>query len=162
AFITMKMIGQEVSTKTVDELKELVDCTDIPFCVKGIMSAGDALCAVDAGVKYLIISNHGGRITPNQPSSISVLPEIKKAVGNKAKLILDGGIRSGEDIFKALALGADYCMIGRPFATAVLGGGRDAVKLLVEKYIAELQKIMLLTGAATIQDITADMVSIIK
>ncbi|MBQ2294894.1 MAG: alpha-hydroxy-acid oxidizing protein, partial [Spirochaetales bacterium] len=140
----------------------LVDCTNIPFCVKGIMSAGDALCAIDAGVKYLIISNHGGRITQNQPSSISVLPEIKKAVGNKAKLILDGGIRSGEDIFKALALGADYCMIGRPFTTAVLGGGRNAVKLLVEKYTAELQKIMLLTGAATIQDITADMVSIIK
>lgn len=158
AFITMKMIGQEVSTKTVDELKELADTSDVPFCVKGIMTAGDALCAIDAGVKYLIISNHGGRITQNQPSSISVLPEIKKAVGNKAKLILDGGIRSGEDIFKALALGADYCMIGRPFATAVLGGGREAVKLLVEKYTAELQKIMLLTGAAKIQDITTDMV----
>lgn len=159
AFITMKMTGQEVSTKTVDELKELVDAADVPFCVKGIMSVGDALCAVDAGVKYLIVSNHGGRITQNQPSSISMLPEIRKAVGNKVKLILDGGIRSGEDIFKALALGADYCMTGRPFAISVLGGGRDAVKLLIEKYTAELQKIMLLTGAATIQDITADMVS---
>ena len=100
----MKMIGQEVTTKTVDELKELVDATDIPFCVKGVLSAGDALCAIDAGVKYIIVSNHGGRITQNQPSPICVLPEIKKAVGNKAKLILDGGIRSGEDIFKALAI----------------------------------------------------------
>lgn len=160
AFLTMKMLGQEVSTKTVDEIQELVNEAgkEVSFCVKGVMSVSDALCAMDAGVKCIIVSNHGGRVSQNHPSTISVLPEIRKAVGNQMKIVLDGGLRSGEDMFKALALGADYCMIGRPFAVAVLGGGREGVKLLVEKYYSELNKIMLLTGAKQITDITNDMI----
>lgn len=158
AFLTMEMLGQPVTTKTVYELKELVSATRTPFAVKGVMTVEDALFAIEAGVQCIIVGNHGGRITDNQPSSISVLREIKKAVGERAKIILDGGLRSGEDIFKALALGADYCMIGRPFSVAVLGGGRSGVEILVDKYHTELKKIMLLTGAGKIDDINENMI----
>ncbi len=159
AFLTMEMMGQAVSTKTVYELKEIISSTNLPFIVKGIMTVEDAHCAVEAGAKAIVISNHGGRITDSHSSSISMLSAIKKAVDSKCKIILDGGLRSGEDIFKAIALGADYCMIGRPFAVSIVGGGRDGVKILVDKYHYELKRIMILTGAEKISDISENMVN---
>lgn len=158
AFLTMEMLGQPVSTKTVYELKDIISSSEKPFIVKGVMTVEDAYMACEAGADYIVVSNHGGRITDSHPSAISALPAIKRAVDSKVKIILDGGLRSGEDIFKAIALGADYCMIGRPFAVAVLGGGREGVKILVDKYQYELKRIMLLTGAEKISDINENMI----
>jgi 4-hydroxymandelate oxidase len=158
AFLTMEMLGQPVSTKTVYELKDIISSSEKPFIVKGVMTVEDAYMASEAGAEYIVVSNHGGRITDSHPSAISVLPAIKRAVDSKVKIILDGGLRSGEDIFKAIALGADYCMIGRPFAVAVLGGGREGVKILTDKYQYELKRIMLLTGAEKISDINENMI----
>ena len=97
-------------------------------------------------------------MSENHPSSISVLKKIAKEVKGKIKIIFDGGVRSGEDIFKAIALGADLVMIGRPFFMAVAGGEREGVKTLIDQYKNELVKIMLLTGAKDISSITEDMV----
>lgn len=155
---TMDMQKQLVEPKTVVQLKKIIEKISVPFIVKGVMSIDDAKSAVAAGASAIVVSNHGGRIIDNHPSSISVLEEIAKEVKGKVKVLFDGGVRSGEDIFKALALGADAVLIGRPFATAVMGGGRDGVKILIEKYLKELKKIMLLTGAKNINSITRKMV----
>ena len=158
AFLTMELMGQKVEPKTVEQLQELVEISEMPFIIKGIMSAEDAESAVKAGAAAIIISNHGGRITENHPSSISVLNEVSQKVKGKSKIIFDGGIRGGEDIFKAIALGADIVMAGRPFTIAVLGGGKEGIHILVKRYKEELRKIMLLTGSKRIEDIKEDMV----
>ncbi len=158
AFLKMKLYNQNVSPKNVEELIELKNSTNIPFIVKGIMTIDDALLSIKSGADAIVVSNHGGRITDNHPSSVSVLKEIAEAARGKIKIILDGGIRSGEDIFKAIALGADYVMIGRPFAIAVMGGEKIGINMLINRYKEELEKIMLLTGCRTIYDIKEDLI----
>lgn len=153
AFITMKLKGQAVEPKTVSQLKELVQSSDLPFFVKGILSAQDALNALEAGVKYLYISNHGGRVLDYMPATLDILKDVKNAVGKDAKIIIDGGFREGIDIFKALALGADYVAIGRPSAIAVVGGGAKGLALQIEYWKKQLEQVMLLTGCSTISDI---------
>ncbi|HQB61362.1 MAG TPA: alpha-hydroxy-acid oxidizing protein [Spirochaetota bacterium] len=155
---TMDIHKQGVEPKTIVQLKKIIDKISVPFIIKGVMSVEDAESAVVAGASAIVVSNHGGRITENHPSSISVLENISKAVKGKIKVLFDGGVRSGEDIFKAIALGADAVLIGRPFATAVMGGGRDGVKILIDRYLKELKKIMILTGVKNINSITRDKV----
>ncbi|HOF01136.1 MAG TPA: alpha-hydroxy-acid oxidizing protein [Spirochaetota bacterium] len=155
---TMDIHKQGVEPKTIVQLKKIIDKISVPFIIKGVMSVEDAESAVVAGASAIVVSNHGGRITENHPSSISVLENISKAVKGKIKVLFDGGVRSGEDIFKAIALGADAVLIGRPFATAVMGGGRDGVKILIDRYLKELKKIMILTGIKNINSITRDRV----
>ena len=130
----------------------------VPFIVKGVMTAKGALKAHEAGAQAIIVSNHGGRVLDQCPATAEVLPEIAAAVGGKMKIIVDGGIRSGVDIFKALALGADAVVVARPFVTAVFGGGKEGVKVYIEKLAAELQDTMAMCGAAALEEITADMV----
>jgi isopentenyl diphosphate isomerase/L-lactate dehydrogenase-like FMN-dependent dehydrogenase len=96
------------------------------------------------------------------PATAEVLPEIAEAVKGKMKIIVDGGIRTGTDIFKAIALGADAVIIARPFVTAVFGGGEEGVKVYVEKLKSELEDTMSMTGALKISDITKDMVRVMK
>ncbi len=158
AFLTMALMNQAVEPKSVEELFELKAVTRAKFIVKGVLSVEDALCAIEAGADGIVVSNHGGRITDNHPSSVSVLPDIVKVAKGKTVIIFDGGIRTGEDIFKVIAMGADAVMIGRPFGTAVLGGGVDGVKQLIGNYKLELSKIMKLTGCRTIKDIKSGMV----
>ena len=158
AFVTMSLMNQKVEPKSIEQLIELIQISQSPFIIKGIMCVEDAENAIKAGASAIVVSNHGGRITDNHPSSISILPEIVKAVKGKIKIIFDGGIRSGEDIFKAIALGADLVMIGRPFAIAVMGGNKEGVSILVKQYREELKKIMMLTGAEDIASITENMV----
>ena len=160
AFGTMALYNQRVDTKTIDQLKKLIDYSKVPFIIKGVMSVEDAENAVQAGASAIVVSNHGGRITENHPSSISVLQEIAHKIKGRIKIIFDGGIRSGEDIFKALALGADYVMVGRPFSIAVMGGNKTGIKILVKQYKEQLKKIMLLTGSSNIEAINEDMVII--
>ena len=158
AFVTMSLMNQKVGPKSIEQLMELIQISHTPFIIKGIMDVEDAENAVKAGASAIVVSNHGGRITDNHPSSISVLPDIVKAVKGKIKIIFDGGIRNGEDIFKALALGADIVMIGRPFAIAVMGGNKEGVSILVKQYREELKKIMILTGAENVSSITENMI----
>lgn len=145
-------------TKTVEQLRKLREYAGVPFVVKGVMSAKSALKALEAGADALIVSNHGGRVLPGTPATAEVLPEIAEAVGGKMQIIVDGGIRSGLDIFKALALGADAVMICRPFITSYFGGGEEGISCLLNKLSSELSDTMYMCGARKISDITRDMV----
>lgn len=156
SFATMEMKGQNTSTKTPAEIKELVDAAGIPFILKGILSPGDAESAIKAGVKILIVSNHGGRVSDSLISPVDALPLIRKAVGKDAILILDGGIRSGGDVFKALCLGADLVMIGRPVMIAAVGGGVQGVRQYLNKIGNELRKTMAYTGVKTIRELSGN------
>ena len=145
-------------TKTVEQLKNIKDACKAPFVIKGIMTAKSALKAAEAGADAIIVSNHGGRVLPDSPATAEVLPEIVDAVQGKLKIIVDGGIRSGIDIFKALALGADAVMICRPILISWYGAGSEGISLYVDKLKNELSDIMYMCGARNIADISRDMI----
>ena len=154
----LRNMTPSTSGKSVEELREIVKMAGIPFVVKGIMTVKGALKAKEAGAAGIVVSNHGGRVLDQCLSTAEVLPEIVAAVGDDLKILIDGGIRSGVDIFKALALGADGVLISRPFVTAVYGGGKDGVKIYIDKLAEELKETMMMCGAFRLQEITADMV----
>lgn len=144
--------------KNVKELKEIVQEIDVPFIVKGILSVKGALKAKEAGTSCIVVSNHGGRVLDDTPATADVLEEIVQAVGKDMTILVDGGIRSGQDIFKALALGADGVLIARPFVNMIYGAQEEGVKALVDQLEQELIDTMEMCGASTIQEITRDMV----
>ncbi|MBP2636164.1 MAG: L-lactate dehydrogenase (FMN-dependent) and related alpha-hydroxy acid dehydrogenase [Firmicutes bacterium] len=154
----LKNMTPPAGSKSVDELLRIAEIAGVPFIVKGIMTVRSALKAKEAGAKAIVVSNHGGRVLDQCPSTAEVLPEIAEAVGGHMKVLVDGGIRSGTDIFKALALGADGIIICRPFVTAVFGGEKDGVKLYIEKLGEELKDTMAMCGAFSLNEITKDMV----
>ena len=151
-------LGKPVYPMSTITLKEIIDSTSLPFILKGVMTAGAAKKAIEAGVYGILVSNHGGRVLDETPSTISVLEEIKDVVGDKAKVFIDGGFRTGIDVFKALALGADGVIIARPYVTAVYGGDAQGVALYTTQIKTELENAMLMTGCATLADITKDKV----
>lgn len=155
----LKNCEPPAGSKTVEELKEIIDGIDVPFIVKGIITVKGALKAKEAGASAIIVSNHGGRVLDQCPSTAEVLPEIVEALkGTGITILVDGGIRSGVDVFKALAMGADGVVIARPFVTAVYGGGEEGVKVYIDKLAAELEDAMAMCGAHNIEEITSDMI----
>ncbi len=158
----LKNFVPPAGSKSVAELREIVEMAGRPFIVKGIMTVKGALKAAEAGAAAIIVSNHGGRVLDQCPATRDVLPEIAGALeGTDVKILVDGGIRTGTEVFKALALGADGVVIARPFVVAVYGGAAEGVKVLVEKLGGELADTMQMCGAKTLSDITADMVRVI-
>jgi len=155
--ITMALKGQPVGPKTKAQLKELIGAISLPFIVKGIMTADEATKCVKAGAAAIVVSNHGGRVLDHTPGAADVLPEIVKAVKGKITILVDGGIRSGADVLKLLALGADGVLIGRPLMVAAYGNGTEGVQTLIEKYTAELRAAMILTGCKSLNDISSDV-----
>lgn len=151
--VTMALYGQPVGPKTAEELKELVKSTRLPFIVKGIMTVDEALLAAEAGAAAIVVSNHGGRILDHTPGAAEVLPEIARAVKGRVTILADGGVRSGVDALKLLALGADAVLVGRPLVIGAFGGGAEGVKFILEKYTDELRQAMILTGCASLKDI---------
>ena len=147
-----------MEAKSEADIASIVSMTNIPFIVKGIMTPQSALKAAKAGVYAIVVSNHGGRVLDDGLSTAEVLPEIKKAVGNSVKIFIDGGIRTGSDVFKMLALGADAVLIGRPYAIAAYGGEAEGVKLYTEKLIQELKDTMVMTNCGVLADISKDKV----
>ena len=132
--------------KNVKELKEIVQEIDVPFIVKGILSVKGALKAKEAGAAAIVVSNHGGRVLDDTPATADVLEEIVQAVGKDMTILVDGGIRSGQDIFKALALGADGVLIARPFVNMIYGAQEEGVKALVDQLEQELIDTMEMCG----------------
>ena len=129
------------------------------FIVKGIMTVKGALKAKEAGASAIIVSNHGGRVLDQCPATAEVLESIVKALeGSGIKILVDGGIRSGTDVFKALALGADGVLIARPFVTAVYGGKADGVRAYIDKIGTELEDTMKMCGVSSLDEITRDCV----
>lgn len=154
----LRAVGGEGGTKTVESLRRLKEHAGVPFIVKGIMTVAGARKAVEAGANAIVVSNHGGRVLADVPGTAEVLPEIAAAVGGQTKVLVDGGIRSGLDVFKALAMGADGCLICRPVLIAYYGGGQAGIECYLDKIRAELIDTMYMCGARNIADITPSMV----
>ena len=154
----LKNLTPPAGSKTVDELKQVVELAEKPFILKGIMTVSGAKKALEAGAKAIVVSNHGGRVLDQCPATAEVLPAIADAVGGRMTILVDGGIRTGMDVFKALALGADAVLIGRPFVNMVYGGGAEGVKVYVEKLKAELADTMAMCGAHSLSDINRSMI----
>src|SRR5262245_4527685 len=121
-----------------------------PIALKGIMSAEVARAATDRGIEAIIVSNHGGRQLDHAPSPIEVLPEIVDAVGGRAEVILDGGVRRGGDVVKAIALGARACMIGKAFNYGVAALGERGVELAIDILAREIDRTLALIGRPTL------------
>ena len=155
----LKNMQPPAGSKTVDELRQIAAWAKKPFILKGIMTVEGAKKAVKAGASGIVVSNHGGRVLDNCPATAEVLPAIADAVGRQVTIFVDGGIRSGMDVFKALALGADAVLIGRPFVTMVYGGGAEGVQVYVDKLKAELSDTMSMCGAHSLAEIRRDMVA---
>ena len=153
----LKGLTPPAGSKTVEELRQIIDYAKKPFIIKGIMTVRGALKALEAGASGIVVSNHGGRVQDQCPSTAEVLPAIADAVGGKLTILVDGGLRNGTDIFKALAMGADGVLIGRPFVTMVYGGGSEGPAVLVKKLQAELADTMAMCGAHNLAEIRRDM-----
>ena len=123
----LQHLDPPAGSKTVEQLKEIALAAGVPFILKGIMTVKGAEKAIESGAAGIVVSNHGGRVLDDCPATQEVLADIVAAVDGRAKILVDGGIRTGSDVFKALALGADAVLIARPFVTAVYGAGADGV-----------------------------------
>jgi isopentenyl diphosphate isomerase/L-lactate dehydrogenase-like FMN-dependent dehydrogenase len=152
------MEANENPSATWEDLSRLRRQWTGKIVVKGIMSAEDARIAVDHGVDGVFVSNHGGRQFDSQPSTIETLPRIVDAVDDRAAVIVDGGIRRGSDVAKALALGADVASAGRPFAYGLAAGGRDGVAKAFEILHDELLTAMGFVGATATSGLTSEVV----
>lgn len=158
ALVNLKLQGKPAYPKSVEELREFASATKMPFVVKGIMTAKSAQKCAEAGAYGIVISNHGGRIMEDIPAPCSMVSEIREAVGDSLKVFVDGGIRSGADVFKCLALGADAVLIGRPYAIAAHGGGKEGVQIYTDKIASELVETMKMTDCQSLKDITIDKI----
>jgi L-lactate dehydrogenase (cytochrome) len=145
---------RSVTWKDLDWVREVWDG---PIVVKGILDVADAKDAVKAGAQGLVVSNHGGRQLDGVRSSISALPKIAQAVGSDLEVYMDGGIRSGLDVLKAMALGAKACFVGRAWAYALGAGGEAQVAKMLATLRSELAVAMILTGCANIRDAGREM-----
>ncbi len=149
--------GRPVYRKSEKDLLELVDSTDKPVIFKGIMSVEDASKAVDSGAKAIDVSNHGGRVIDYGQGVAEVLPDIAKIFKGKITIMADGAVRTGFDVLKLIALGADVALIGRPMARMSIAGGAQAVGQYLDYVKDDLRRAMLMTGCDTIKDINKDI-----
>lgn len=157
--INMRLLGINVEPKTPEKIRQLAQTLELPFVVKGIMTPDEAQLAAEAGVKAIIVSNHGGRVLDHTPGTAAVLPSIAERVKGKVTIMVDGGVRSGADVLKMLALGADHVLVGRPLLQAAVGGGATGVKLALEKLTTELKIAMILTGTSTVKEVSPRILS---
>ncbi len=153
----LKNMTPPAGGKNAQQLEEIIKLSPVPFIVKGVMTVKGALKAKKAGASAIIVSNHGGRVLDGTPATAEVLPEIIDAVGNHMTVLVDGGIRSGLDVFRALALGASGVVIARPFVTAAYGGGTEGIQVYVDKLKSELRDVMSMCGAKNISEINSNM-----
>jgi isopentenyl diphosphate isomerase/L-lactate dehydrogenase-like FMN-dependent dehydrogenase/rubredoxin len=156
--VNFTLAGKPVFRKTIEELKELKKSTKLPFIVKGIMCKEDALAVIEAGADVISISNHGGRVLDSTPGVADVLPGIIEAIrgtrrGKRVIVTADGGVRTGFDVLKMLALGADFVLVGRPLAKEAVPHGADGVKRILEFFKTDLRKAMIMTSCNTLEDI---------
>lgn len=148
----------ELPTLTWDDLAWLRSVCPIPLVAKGVLRGDDAIRAMDAGCDGIWISNHGGRQLDTSVAGIDALPEIAAAVGDRALLVVDGGVQRGIDVLKGLALGADLVAVGRPVLWGLAAGGADGVQHVLELLRDELSLAMALAGCRTIDEISPDLI----
>lgn len=154
----LKAMNPNAGSKSVDEMREIIKYAGRPFVIKGIMTPAGARKAVEAGASGIVVSNHGGRVQGGVPSTAEVLPSIVKEVKGELTIFVDGGIRTGLDVFRALALGADAVLIGRPILTAIYGAGEEGFRVFMDKIISELKSTMTMCGAANLKEIDSSKI----
>jgi len=145
--------NKPVFKKSIEEIKELVSSTNLPVIIKGIMSVEDASLAKEAGASAIVVSNHGGRVLDHTPGTAEVLHNIVEELKGKIKIIVDGGIRTGYDVLKMLALGAESVLIGRDIIRASVGAGIKGVRIHMEHMQKTLAKAMKMTNCHSLGDI---------
>ncbi len=141
------------------DLEWLVEISGLPVAVKGIHRPDDAERAIEAGAAGIVVSNHGGRQLDTVPATIEMLPPIAEVVGGRAEILLDGGVRRGSDIVKALCLGADGVMVGRPILWGLALDGSDGVRRTLNMLRIELREAMALCGAARLSDLGPELIA---
>jgi len=139
-------------------VREIVGLTRLPVLVKGVLRADDAVLALEHGVRGVVVSNHGGRQLDGVIPTAMVLESVAAAVGDNLLVLVDGGVRSGRDVLRALCLGAHGVLVGRPYLWALAVGGEDGVVLLLERMRLELLNALALTGCRTVGDAGRDLV----
>ena len=150
--------GKPLYRKSEHDLKELVDATEKPVIYKGIMNIEDAGKVVDSGAKALDVSNHGGRVMDCGKGVAEVLPEIVEAFKGKITIMADGAVRTGFDVLKILAIGADVALIGRPLAWMSLAGGPEAVAMYLNYVKKDLRMGMVMTCCDSLEEINRDII----
>ncbi len=145
-------------TVTWDDAAWIIEEWGGPFAIKGLQTADDAKRAVDVGASAIMISNHGGRQLDTAPAPVDCLAPMRDAVGDKLELIVDGGIRRGSHVVKALALGADACSVGRPYLFGLAAGGQKGVERAIEMLKSEIELTMALMGVTRIEDLGPEFV----
>jgi 4-hydroxymandelate oxidase len=155
AALTARLLDASLTWDTLAWLRSI---TKLPVLVKGVLTAEDALLAVEHGVSGIVVSNHGGRQLDGSPAGIRVLAEIADAVGGQAELIVDGGVRRGTDVAKALALGAKAVLIGRPYIWGLTIDGAAGVASVLEQLRLEFELAMALCGVTSAGQITRRLV----
>lgn len=141
---------------TWDDIAWLREQTDLPIVLKGVLHPDDARSAAEHGVDGVIVSNHGGRQVDGSVGALTMLPEVRAAVGPEMAVLFDSGVRTGADVYKAVCLGADAVLLGRPYCWGLALGGSDGVKHVIRSVLAEFDLNMALTGATQVSDLTRD------
>jgi 4-hydroxymandelate oxidase len=143
---------------TWDDVEWLRSISPLPVLIKGILAPDDAVLSVEHGAAGVIVSNHGGRQLDGVPAPITLLPYIVDAVAGRVEVLLDGGVRRGTDVLKAIALGARAVLVGRPVLWGLTLDGEAGVAAVLEHLRGEIDLAMALAGCATINDIDAALV----
>jgi isopentenyl diphosphate isomerase/L-lactate dehydrogenase-like FMN-dependent dehydrogenase len=158
AFQDLDVALSGLAAVTADDLRWLRDRWRGQLVVKGVMRSDEVPQIIDLGVDGIVVSNHGGRNLDSGLATIDVLPEVVQAANGRAEIFVDGGIRRGTDVVKALGLGARACLIGRPYVWALAAGGEAGVSHLLEIFQTEIELAMAFSGCAAVSDIDASMV----
>ena len=144
---------RESNSPTWEDVAWVRQNFDGPVLVKGVLTAEDARRALELGCDGVVVSNHGGRQLDGAPATIDVLPEVVAAVGDQMEILVDGGVRRGSDVLKALALGAKAVLIGRPYVWGLALGGQDGVSHVLETLRAEMKRSMQLMGCSSVHEL---------
>jgi isopentenyl diphosphate isomerase/L-lactate dehydrogenase-like FMN-dependent dehydrogenase len=150
---TLRLMGRPVYPRPAEALSAVIRKTDMKWILKGIMTPEEARIAVEIGADAIVVSNHGGRVLDHTPGTAEVLAAVADAVAGRIAVLADGGVRSGADVLKMLALGADAVMIGRPFSVAAVGGLKEGVCTLIDQVRTELIQAMILTGTQDVRSV---------
>jgi len=144
---------------TWDDLARLREWTSLPLLVKGILRADDARKALEHGIAGIVVSNHGGRQVDGSIAALDALVEVREAVGRETPVLMDSGVRTGADVVKAVALGADAVLLGRPYVYGLAAGGQDGVETIVRQLAGEVDLTLALSGARSVADLDPSFVA---
>jgi 4-hydroxymandelate oxidase len=158
ALTTAELFAQHDPSLTWDDLAEFIQAAGMPVLLKGILRADDAARAVQAGAAGIVVSNHGGRQLDTVPTAAAVLPGIVDQVGGAMDVLVDGGVRRGWDVAKALALGANAVLIGRPVLWGLARGGSAGARAVLEQLIAEFDNTLALLGCPKAEELNQTLI----